>query len=145
MLGTTCNSFLEFAAHHFLTVAALTALFLPLFGPLMDHHFAERQPGHAHIYLSNPAHNHLHSYETDDHHSIHSPNVADADAQPANVVALTDTHGIGSGPSGTPAYLQQPTSAIFHHEGDANRFAYIHENSLLRDAAIPAPKRPPRM
>ena len=33
-------------------LALLTALLLPLLGPLADHHFAERQPGHLHIYLA---------------------------------------------------------------------------------------------
>ena len=44
-------------------LALLTALLLPLLGPLADHHFAERQPGHLHIYLAGVPIQHLHDHE----------------------------------------------------------------------------------
>ena len=45
-------------------LALLTALLLPLLGPLADHHFAERQPGHLHIYLAGVPIQHLHDHES---------------------------------------------------------------------------------
>ena len=45
-------------------LALLAALLLPLLGPLADHHFAERQPGHLHIYLAGVPIQHLHDHET---------------------------------------------------------------------------------
>lgn len=48
-------------------LALLSALLIPLLGPLADHHFAERQPGHLHIYLSGVPIQHLH-----DHEAIHT-------------------------------------------------------------------------
>ena len=144
MLGDAHNSFLEFAGHHLLTVAALAALFLPLLGPLMDHHFAERQPGHAHIYLDGAAHEHLHSYETYDHHLTSMAGGKDEAEQAGTVVILTDTHGLGSGPAGTPAYLRATADLILQHEGDTNRFAFSGRSVFLTDAALPTPKQPPR-
>lgn len=48
-------------------LALLAALLVPLLGPLADHHFAERQPGHVHIYVSGVPVQHLH-----DHEALHS-------------------------------------------------------------------------
>ncbi len=47
-----------------LAVVATYALFLPLLGPLADHHFAERRPSHGHIYSGDMPAQHLHPYET---------------------------------------------------------------------------------
>ena len=44
-------------------LALLTALLAPLLGPLVDHHFAERQPGHVHLYLTGVPTQHLHHHE----------------------------------------------------------------------------------
>ena len=56
-------------------VALLTTLLVPLFGPLVDHHFAERQPGHMHLYLTGVPIQHLHHHEA--FHSHEAP-VADS-------------------------------------------------------------------
>ena len=55
-------------------LALLTALLLPLLGPLADHHFAERQPGHLHIYLGGVPIQHLH-----DHQAFHIHDAPNAD------------------------------------------------------------------
>ena len=146
MFGDTCNSFMEYVAHHLFTVAAVTALFLPLFGPLLDHHFAERQPSHAHIYLDGPVYEHLHSFEkSDDHHPSRPSAEANAyGGQAGDVVILTDVHGIGSGPAGTPAYLRAVASLVLRDEGDLNRFALSQGTVSPRDIAIQTPKQPPR-
>lgn len=44
----------------------LAALALPSVGPLFDHHFAERQPGHVHV--AGATRPHTHSYEDAYHH-----------------------------------------------------------------------------
>jgi hypothetical protein len=42
-------------------VLTIHALLLPLYGPLVDHHFAERLPYHSHLYLAGHVdHVHLH-------------------------------------------------------------------------------------
>ena len=56
-------------------LALLTALLLPLLGPLADHHFAERQPGHLHVYPAGVPIQHLH-----DHEAFHSHEAPNADS-----------------------------------------------------------------
>lgn len=34
-----------------LAIAAMYGLFLPFYGPALNHHFAEQMPDHAHLYL----------------------------------------------------------------------------------------------
>ena len=46
-----------------LTVVAVYALFVPLFGPFHDHHFTERLPRHGHLYPSRLPFEHLHPFE----------------------------------------------------------------------------------
>ncbi len=36
-------------------------LLAPFFGPAIDHHFADRSPGHAHIFAGDATNNHTHS------------------------------------------------------------------------------------
>ncbi|MGH2543740.1 MAG: hypothetical protein ACRDIB_13130 [Ardenticatenaceae bacterium] len=50
-------------------ILLLATLILPSVGPLLDHHFAERQPGHRHA--ASVVQPHKHSYEDDYHH--HAP------------------------------------------------------------------------
>ena len=45
-----------------LALAAL-ALWFSAYAPLLDHHFAERLPGHAHVYPKGSLIDHEHSYE----------------------------------------------------------------------------------
>lgn len=47
---------------HLPVLFVLAALLFPAVGPLVDHHFAERQPGHLHIGMAG-YHAHAHGYE----------------------------------------------------------------------------------
>ena len=50
------------AAAQFSGLFLLAALVLPSVGPLVDHHFAERQPGHLHA-RAYDHHDHKHAYQ----------------------------------------------------------------------------------
>ena len=65
-------------------LALLTALLLPLLGPLADHHFAERQPAHLHVYLAGVPVKHLHDHEA--FHPHESTNVDSWDVENAGSV-----------------------------------------------------------
>ena len=145
MASETFPELLEHALPPLLTLAVLAALFLPLFGPLLDHHFTERQPVHAHIYLDGTAREHLHSYETYEHHWLQPRSGAYGVSRlTENVVVLNDSHGVGLGPTGTPAYLHQVARLVFEPAGEPDRFALSHDNAFPMDATIPTPKKPPR-
>ena len=46
------------------------ALLFPVFGPMLEHHFAERQFEHVHIYTGPTVPEHVHPYETPHSHSL---------------------------------------------------------------------------
>ena len=48
--------------HRLVIVGAFLALASPSVGPLLDHHFAERQPDHVHIYRGERIVEHVHPY-----------------------------------------------------------------------------------
>ena len=52
-----------------LAVLVTGALLLPGVGPLLDHHYAERVPGHLHHYLAGVSAAHAHPYEVDHRHA----------------------------------------------------------------------------
>ncbi len=55
-------------------LAALTAMLAPLAGAALDHHFAERQPGHTHVYLDGAdlSGGHDHAYVANHPHEYES-------------------------------------------------------------------------
>lgn len=61
-------------------LALLFAILTPLLGPLVDHHFAERQPGHVHLYLTGVPVQHLHHHEAFHSHDapVAAPSVVEA-------------------------------------------------------------------
>ena len=63
-----------------LAVAGVVALLAPLAGGALDHHFAERQPGHLHIGAAH-SHSHLHAFEraAHTHHAVGGKRYAGAD------------------------------------------------------------------
>jgi len=80
-----------------LSLVVVTAALLPAFGPLVDHHFAERQAGHAHVGEYVP---HVHAYElahthTDGHGAhIHLSETAPAEAgSEPGIIILTNADG----------------------------------------------------
>lgn len=57
----------------FLTI---NSFLLSFCGPIFDHHFAEREPGHEHIYLGHISPKHIHLYEVLHAHPKTHPNAA---------------------------------------------------------------------
>jgi hypothetical protein len=55
--------------YRLIVVAALYALILPFFGPMLDHHFAERQYNHQHLYFGTKDTDHVHFYDLPYPHS----------------------------------------------------------------------------
>ena len=48
---------------------AVFALLLPVAGPIIDHHFAERLPGHGHVYIDGPELSHEHDLSSSHNHT----------------------------------------------------------------------------
>ena len=140
-------------AHLFAALsAAVAALLLLLYsvGPVLDHHFAERQPDHTHIYLGTTLPRHVHPYEEPHSHSQEattstSHNAASGSNTPQDMVCLTSYDGIGqtlTSPTEAPLHL----AIVFPDPGN-DQFAVstAGNDRIPPEAFIAPPKRPPRM
>lgn len=132
-------------------VLALWALFSTALGPVMDHHFAERQHNHAHIYFGPPDVDHLHPYQ--DHHDhrlilgandedmgegLRTPNV------PVDVVYLAPLDVLGQDSLAPLTSATQPIDS-FPDQGDPTIFlAWPKRSDPLKEAYVPPLKKPPR-
>lgn len=133
----TAQYTLSMMAFQVAAAVAIAALSLSAIGPLADHHFAERHPGHDHIYLSPGAPNHAHPYQAAHSHS-HGPPVS------GGIVFLTAHDGAGQGyvDLAAPAISQ---SAIFPGFDDARFLFGVSPVETARQGTTVGPlKRPPR-
>ena len=133
-------------------VVTLYALLLSLFGPVLDHHYAERQPEHGHIYLVRVVPDHIHPYEAP--HAHFYTQVADgetsgyaplSDKVSNDIVYLTSYNGMGQ----VFPQLTVPSIhlALNFPEPEDNHFAFDTpgDDTLFQEAFIAPPKKPPRV
>ncbi len=122
---------------YFLAVSLSALLALSAIGPLLDHHYVERDPTHTHLGAAAP---HVHDYAASDPHDHARPVAPDA---PSGVVALMDRDAGFAG----------VTSVVTDRDG-ATAFTFFEPSSLfnlpvapvarLRSEATPPPDHPPR-
>ena len=67
-----------------LSLLVVVSLALSWMGPMLDHHFAERHPGHQHIYLSGANPEHSHDFQPFHSHSGPGSLLLAAEDTPAN-------------------------------------------------------------
>ena len=98
-------------------VLAVCALFTPFFGPILDHHFPERQHDHAHIYLAKAVPHHNHPYQAAHVHSTGSgdsnttaASVSSTQPPPGDIVFLLSGEGMGQ----DSAFLQYGATELRH-------------------------------
>ena len=126
------------------------ALLSPAFGPTLDHHFAERQYSHAHIYLGPPGVDHVHPFETSHIHSQPRDEARGATGDqsqvhmvPRGIVYLTSHDGMGA-ELAVPFMPTQQAAAIFPNP-DSFFFTFAHHDNILSEALVAPPKKPPRV
>lgn len=132
-------------------VLAVWALFSPVFGPVMDHHFPERHHSHAHIYFGPPDVDHIHPYQGRHAHGpVQSANVnkmnrsLPAENVPAGVVYLIPLDGMGQDSLAPLTPATQPLNS-FPDQGELSLLsAWPLRYDPLQEAYVPLPKRPPR-
>ena len=133
-------------------LVAACALLLSFSGPLLDHHFAERQHDHVHIYLGPAAPDHAHPYEVSHVHShVHdASDVATGSSPsghpaPGDIVFLTSHDAVGQDFAPVTAPVIQG-AAVFPDLGDGGSvFSLAHSNAVPPEAFVPPPKKPPRV
>jgi hypothetical protein len=67
---------------------AVFALLLPVAGPIIDHHFAERLPGHGHVYMDGPELSHEHDLSSSHNHTATATTVLAVDESGPSVVPV---------------------------------------------------------
>ena len=138
----------------FLTATAPAALFLPLFGPMLDHHFAERQPGHGHVYFGSAIPDHSHPYEVSrfSRHHVHQAPYENAPVglrgdvgSYGGIVYLAGYEGNSPGAQilATPTLPQLPLFLDLEPQGFI--LGPASGDGFLRGALVALPKRPPRI
>ena len=84
--------------HRLVVAVAFLALASPTVGPLLDHHFAERQPDHVHIYSGERVVDHVHPYGLGHSHHSDLPNhPSTGSGHTEGIVYLTSDEGAGPG------------------------------------------------
>lgn len=113
---------------------------LSSFGPMLDHHFAERHPGHSHLYLHTAEPDHSHPFE---HSHIHY----DAMYAPApgdeGIVFFAPYDGAGH----PPADLATPVSSPVFAYDDSDGSVLLDGSwavSVMKDTVVLPLLPPPR-
>ncbi len=123
-----------------MTAFAAAALFLPALGPLGDHHYAERQPNHAHVYLGPAAPDHVHPFEMDGHRVHHRHD----HAPPSGGIVYLASHD-GTSPTQVDVTIPSMEGSPFAlREEEHAPFGIARDDTLPNDAFIAPPKQPPR-
>ena len=128
-------------------VLALWALVSPAFGPVMDHHFAERYHNHSHIYIGLPDVDHIHTYQDNHSHRLASrrddSNPPSGSSLPTDTVFLTPLDVMGQDAQAPLTPAAQPMNP-FLFQGDSSVLeAWPQNDGPLKEAYIPPLKRPP--
>ncbi|MBM3943378.1 MAG: hypothetical protein FJ316_10750 [SAR202 cluster bacterium] len=128
------------------SIAMLFALVLSSLGPALDHHIAERQPDHQHIYYGQVNPDHTHPYQQSHHHANAAPPGSEGPSgtPSGDILYLTSSDGV----SQTSLAIILPGTLpdqVAPDPGDESLFVGAADGyHTLREASISIPKKPPR-
>ena len=131
-----------------LALVLVVALALTSLGPMIDHHFVERHPGHAHLFFSPADFSHSHDFQrSHDHHGswMYGPVPGQPDRPATDGIAFfMPNDGIGYGSVDlTIPFMGQ---SLLFPEGDATGMlgAAGGPDGVLTGTTVTPPMRPPR-
>ena len=131
-----------------LCLLVVISLLLLSFGPMLDHHFAERHPGHQHIYLGSASADHSHTFER--FHGHDSAELLRLLMQPTHdysangIVIITPTDGTGPGPVEVAVPLALHALPFSVDDGTGLVKPSPEASYALSGTNVFPPKRPPR-
>ena len=120
------------------TTAATAAIFLPTLGPLLDHHYAERLPNHAHLYFGSGGPDHVHPFEVQDHFHYYED-----ETSPDGIVYLASYDGSSPVMIDVTVHATQQAPP-FVAPDDAVAYGISPDSLIPEDAILVIPKKPPR-
>lgn len=134
------------------SLIAIHALFQPLCCLILDHHFAERQPNHVHLYLRQVVPQHVHSYEIHHTHprlpeadNARSQGSPESNPAPDGILCLTNNDGMTRGIVQLTVPFQHLSIGFPNPEDSSLTFGIPTAGAILQDAYLPLPKKPPRI
>ena len=145
--GSTLGAWQQFTLSA-LALIVVFSLAMSWMGPMLDHHFAERHPGHQHIYLGTVSPDHSHDYEAFHSHSTFLLLQLTAEwptAGPADgIVFVAPDGGLAKGVADVtvPVHSQSLRADFGDSTGALGR--HLHVESILPGATIVPPTLPPR-
>ena len=130
----------------------LFAMAVALLGPILDHHFAERQANHVHIYSGPVDPSHVHSYETP-HDYLHARDGLEASAEgpssgdspPDDIVYLTSNKEMLLFFDSVAAPTVYAAFAFLDSEDEPLISGISSDDKIPPEAIIVPPQRPPRV
>jgi len=129
-------------------VLALWALFSPAFGPVIDHHFAERHHNHSHIYIGLPNIDHIHPYQDNHPHQLaylsDDSDPRSRSNQPADTVFLAPLDGLEQDAQAPLTPAAQPMNSSPDQGDSSLLLAWPQSDGPLKEVYVPPLKRPPR-
>lgn len=128
-------------------VAAATVALLPGLGPLLDHHYAGRQPGHDHVHMGALFPDHLHDHEVShdhdhDHHIRSSTQDEEDRGGPVVIASYSGAvlgHAYVSG-SASQTELRSPDP-----DGSPHSYYSGQDGALRQQNTVTPPTEPPRV
>lgn len=138
------KSALKCRARQVLPVLAVAAVILAFLGPAMDHHYAERQHNHAHLYLTSVSASHghpgFHPFE-----QFHPHNDSSRFGHGQDGV-LYQTSGDGTSDSGSQLGGALINGGRTYHLGGGDPLspAFPSGNGLYLEIFVSPPEKPPR-
>ena len=142
--GSALNCVLRQASIQGAVLLMVMGLALSSLGPVIDHHFAERHPGHQHLYLGTALPDHSHSYERSHAHYgswMYSPAAAGSPSDGIVFFMPNDGSGHGAVDIAMPLIVQP---LRLDGGGDGQILQPFSADGVLTGAVIAPSKRPPR-
>ena len=124
--------------------AAAAVALLPGIGPMLDHHYAGRQPGHSHLHVGALFPDHPHSHEV--HHDHHHPEAAapGGEEDRGGLVVLASYSGAVVG----HAHISNSASQteLSFPDPDETPYSYAEQDAALRQQSfVIPPTQPPQV
>ena len=124
------------------------AIALVSLGPLIDHHFAERHPGHQHFYQGSADLSHPHSYENSHPHRyswVYSTLGSAEEGLEANgIIFLMPSDGIGLAAADIAVPMTIQAVRFGGTEGNGPPGPHAEAEMALSGAPVAPPAPPPR-
>ncbi len=127
-------------------IAATTTALLPGLGPMLDHHYAGRQPGHSHIHVGVLLPDHLHGHEVshDHDHDHHKASATGDEEDPGGYLAIASYSGAAT----VHAYVAGSASQIELSFPDPNGIPHAYcsrqDGALCQQSFVAPPTQPPK-